>query len=114
MFAQRNSVKANLNGNTFESYMTSITTDLGVKKENGTIYINTKKFNEYSEAMRYRLVRMIINELLGNTQNIEMVHVKDTCKLIETGVTGKQYILGNKYKVLINKHEALFIVNSKM
>lgn len=32
MFAQRNTVKASLKGNTFESYMTHITNDIGVKK----------------------------------------------------------------------------------
>ena len=86
---------------------------LGVKKDNNGIQISTRRFNEYSEAMRYRLVRMILNELLGNVQNVEMIHVKDTCKLIESNVTGKQYILGNKYKVVINKNQALFINNNK-
>lgn len=87
--------------------------NLAVKKDNNGIQISTIKFNEYSEAMRYRLVRMILNELLGNVQNIEMIHVKDTCKLIESNITGKQYILGNKYKVVINKNKALFLNNNK-
>ena len=41
-----------------------------------------------------------------------MVHVKDTCKLIEANITGKQYILGNKYKVIIEKKNmAVFVKN---
>lgn len=87
--------------------------NLEVNKSNNEIQISTEKFNEYSEAMRYRLVRMILNELLGNVQNIEMIHVKDICKLIESNITGKQYIFGNKYKVIINKNRVLFINNNK-
>lgn len=86
---------------------------LNVKKENETIILDTRKFNEYSEAMKYRLVRRILTELLGNTQNIEMIHVKDTCKLIEANITGKQYILGNKYKVqIVKKNIAVFMKNN--
>jgi len=85
---------------------------LNLKKEKEGIVIDKRKFNEYSEAMKYRLIRMILNELLGNVQNIEMVHVKDTCRLIEANITGKQYILGNKYKVRITKkNTAMFMKN---
>ena len=66
-----------------------------------------------SDAMKYRLVRQILTELLGNVQNVEMVHVKDTCKLLEANITGKQYISGNKYKVqIIKKNIALFMKNN--
>ncbi len=86
--------------------------NLGVIKSENEITIDTRKFNEYSEAMKFRLVRQILNELLGNVQNVEMVHVKDTCKLIEANITGKQYILGNKYKVVIvKKNTAVFMKN---
>ena len=62
--------------------------------------------------MKYRLVRRIISELVGNVQNVEMIHIKDTCKLIEANITGKQYILGNKYKVVImKKNIAVFVKN---
>lgn len=85
---------------------------LNLKKDKNTITLDARKFNELKEAMKYRIVRMILTELLGNVQNIEMVHVKDTCKLIETNITGKQYILGNKYKVqIIKKNTATFMKN---
>jgi len=88
-------------------------TKLNVKKERDGIVVDTRRFNELKEAMKYRLVRQILTELLGNTQNIEMVHVKDTCKLIEANITGKQYILGNKYKVqIVKKNTAIFMKNN--
>lgn len=76
---------------------------LNLNEEEGKIILNTLKFNEYTEAMRFRLVRKIIERLLGNTKDIEMIHIKDTCNLIKSNITGKQYILGNKYKVVITK-----------
>ncbi len=86
--------------------------NLGAKMTENEIAIDTRKFNEYSDAMKFRLVRQILTELLGNVQNVEMIHVKDTCKLIEANITGKQYILGNKYKVVIvKKNTAVFMKN---
>ena len=86
--------------------------NLGVKKDKDEIAIDTRKFNEYSDAMKFRLVRQIVMDLTGNVQNVEMIHVKDTCKLIEANITGKQYILGNKYKVVIvKKNTAVFMKN---
>lgn len=85
---------------------------LNVKKEQDKIYINTKEFNKNSTAMKYQLIRRLINELCGNIQCVEMIHIKDTCKLIEASITGKQYILGNKYKVIIEKKNiAVFVKN---
>ena len=83
-----------------------------LKKEQDKIYINTKEFNKNSTPMKYQLVRRIIMELCGNIQCVEMVHIKDTCKLIETSITGKQYILGNKYKVVIEKKNIAVFVNN--
>jgi len=85
---------------------------LNVKEQDGKIYINTKEFNKNSIAMRYQLVRKILNKLCGNIQGVEMVHIKDTCKLIEASITNKQYILGNKYKVVIEKKNIAVFVNN--
>lgn len=85
---------------------------LNLKIEENKITVDTRKFNLNTEAMKYRLVRRIISELVGNVQNVEMIHIKDTCKLIEANITGKQYILGNKYKVIIEKKNmAVFVKN---
>lgn len=86
--------------------------NLNVKKEQGKIYISTKEFNKNTTAMKYQLIRRILTELCGNIQGVEMIHIKDTCKLLETSITGKQYILGNKYKVVIEKKNlAVFVKN---
>ena len=85
---------------------------LNIKKQDGKIYINTKEFNKNSTAMKYQLIRKILTELCGNIQGVEMIHIKDTCKLIESSITNKQYILGNKYKVVIEKKNIAVFVNN--
>ena len=86
--------------------------ELNVKKTENKIYLDITKFNKNTKAFKYRLIRRILIELLGNTQNVEMIHIKDTCKLIESNITHKQYILGNKYKVIIEKKNlAVFVKN---
>lgn len=85
---------------------------LHMKKEKNKIYISAKEFNKNTTAMKYQLIRRILAELLGNIQGVEMVHIKDICKLIESSITNKQYILGNKYKVIIEKKNmAVFVKN---
>lgn len=85
---------------------------LNVKKQDGNIYVNTKEFNKNSTAMKYQLIRKIVSELCGNIQSVEMIHIKDVCKLIEASITNKQYILGNKFKVVIQKKNIAVFVNN--
>jgi len=86
--------------------------ELNITKKDGNIYINTKEFNKNSTAMKYQLIRKIILELCGNIQGVEMIHIKDVCKLIESSITNKQYMLGNKFKVLIQKKNIAVFVNN--
>lgn len=85
---------------------------LNLIKEDNSILMDSKNFNNYSDALKYRIVRKIITELLGNTKDIEMIHIKDTCDLIKSNIKGKRYILGNKYSVIIeNKNKVRFVKN---
>ena len=85
---------------------------LNVKKTENEISLDTREFNKNTIAMKYQLIRRILVELIGNLQGVEMVHIKDTCKLLESSITNKQYILGNKYKVVImKKNIAVFVKN---
>lgn len=85
---------------------------LSIKKQNNKVELDTREFNKYSLAIRYRIIRKILTELIGNIQGVEMVHIQDTCKLIEANITNKQYILGNKYKVVIAKKNLAVFVNN--
>ena len=82
------------------------------KEENKiTIYTNKEFLNE-SYGLKCRVIRKILIELLGNIQGIEKVHVDDICKLITNNITGKRYIIGNKFEIkIIKKNKVEFIKN---
>ena len=75
------------------------------------IYMNEEFLNE-SYGLKCRVIRKILNELLGNIKGIEKVHVDDICKLITNNITGKRYIIGNKFEVkIVKKNKVEFIKN---
>lgn len=79
-----------------------------VMNEN-TIVINADIFNKNIIAVRYRLIRKILEKLLGNVQGIELIHIQDICELIQKCITGKKYIIGNKFEVeVLKKHNIKF------
>lgn len=82
------------------------------EKNKITIYINKDFLNE-SYGLKCRVIRKILNELLGNIQGIEKVHVDDICKLITNNITGKRYIIGNRFEVkIVKKNKVEFIKNN--
>lgn len=82
------------------------------KEENKIIIYTNKEFLNESHGLKCRVIRKILNELLGNVQGIEKVHVDDICKLITNNITGKRYIIGNKFEVkIIKKNKVEFIKN---
>ena len=88
--------------------------ELNVIKEKDKIVLDIRKFNKLELGIKYRIIRKILEELLGDLRHIEMIHVKDICRLLENNITNKQYILGNKYKVVIEKKNiAIFVALCK-
>lgn len=75
-----------------------------VEKSKEYILVDLKKYNYISPELKPRVVVYTLNELLGNVQGIEQVHIKDICKLLDKGITGKKYIIGNKFYIEILKH----------
>lgn len=79
-----------------------------VKKEE-SIQIDLKDFKEIDESLKSRIIRKILEELLGNVKSIEKIHIEDILKLIKNSIKGKRYIIGNKFEVLIaSKNEVIF------
>lgn len=77
-----------------------------------SILINSKPTKNMSEAVKYRLIRMIIESLLGNIKGIEKIHVSDICELLNKNIKGKKYIIGNKFTVEIKgKNKVEFRIN---
>ena len=51
------------------------------------------------------IVRKIVSEIMGDINGLEYVHVNDIIKLLNTGTTGKKFIIGNKFEVIIEKKD---------
>lgn len=87
-----------------EEYANKEYDKLKIEKDKNTIKVYTnKEFLNSSHGLKSRIVRKVLNELLGNLQCIEKIHVDDICKLITNNITGKRYIIGTKFEVKIIK-----------
>ena len=77
--------------------------DTLIAVEEGRIVCNLKKFNQYDDVIKKRLIIRYITKTLGNAKDIERVHIEDILKLCKNNVGGK-YLTPNKYiKVAVNK-----------
>lgn len=60
------------------------------------------------KSIQRRIIRKIIELKTGTIDGVENVHIIDILKLLNNGITGKKYILGNKFTIkIINKHTAI-------
>lgn len=83
-----------------------------VTKDSKSILINTKSMINLTDAVKYRLIRKVLEILLGNVKGIEKIHVVDICKLISKNIKGKKYIIGNKFTIeIIGKNMVDFKIN---
>lgn len=106
----RTAYLAGLDAQIIDEYISDKYTSLNVKRiGDNSIVINADIFNKNIIPVRYRLVRKILEELLGNVQGIELIHIQDICELINKCITGKKYIIGNKFEVeVLKKHSIKF------
>ena len=62
-----------------------------------------KEFNKKHEAIKSRVIILSIKKIVGNTNNLQNIHIKDIIKLCENNI-GNKYLTPNKHiKILVNK-----------
>lgn len=87
--------------------------ELVIKQEKEEIILNLKEFNKKHEALKSRLIILCIKELLGTTNGIGRVHIKDIIELCANNI-GNKYLTPNKHlKILVNKGKMYFFVTKK-
>lgn len=80
--------------------------------EKNEIILNLKEFNKLDLVIKNRLILYTISKVLGNSQNIEKVHIEDIVKLCNNNI-GNKYLTPNKnIKVLVNNGKIFFQKNS--
>lgn len=81
-------------------------------KSQNKIEIDYTNLFNYHEAIVKRVVRELINRLIGNVDGIEQIHVFDIIKLLKKNTKGKKYIIGNKFTIEItSKNNAVIYTN---
>lgn len=80
-----------------------------IEENKNQIILNLKEFNKQEKVIKKRIIIYSIDRILGTSQNIEMINIKDLIKLCENNI-GNKYLLPNKnIKVLVNKGKIFFI-----
>lgn len=86
---------------------------LVIKQEKDEIILDLKEFNKEHEAIKSRIIFLCIKKLLGTTNGIGKIHIKDIIELCANNI-GNKYLTPNKtLKILINKGKMYFFVTKK-
>lgn len=80
-----------------------------IKERKNNVILDLKKFNSLDLVIKNRLMLYTIGKVLGNSQNIERVHIEDLVKLCANNI-GNKYLTPNKnIKVMVNNGKIYFI-----
>lgn len=80
------------------------------KKDTKQISLDLKEFNKQDNIIKNRLVLLSIKNLLGSTEGVEMIHIKDIIKLASNNIGNKFLTPNKKIKVLIKDKQINFIL----
>jgi len=84
-----------------------------LEKEENQVILDLKKFNSLDLVIKKRVVLYTINSLVGNTCNIEKIHIEDIIKLCTNNI-GNKFLCPNKnIKILVKNKKIFFIVNAE-
>lgn len=87
--------------------------ELVIKQEKEEMILNLKEFNKKHEAIKSRIILLCIKELLGTSNGIGKIHIKDIIELCSNNI-GNKYLKPNKnLKILVNKGKMYFFVTKK-
>ena len=72
------------------------------------IELDLKKFNNLDSVIKNRLVLYTISRIIGTSQNIEKIHIRDIINLCQNNI-GNKYLTPNKnIKIMVNKGKILY------
>lgn len=100
-----------------EEYMEKQTKDayyqILIEYNKNSVILDLKKFNMLEKAIKARVVRYAIYTILGNNNQIELIHIEDIIKLCENNI-GNKYLTPNKnIKVLIKNKKIYYMLEKK-
>lgn len=100
-----------------DEYMNKITENeyknTFVEYNNKQIVLKLKEFNELDNIIKSRLILYTIKKLMGSTEGIEKIHIKDIIKLCKNNIGNKYLTPNKKIKVLVKDKKVFFMVQDK-
>ena len=96
-----------------ENYMDKIVKEIYgkilIETRENEISLSLKEFNKQEEVIKNRLILYTTRQLMGSSQGIEKIHLKDIIKLCENNI-GNKYLTPNKnIKILVKDKKIFFI-----
>lgn len=95
-----------------EKYTELIYRDVLLKKNDKKIILDLKKLKKIEDGELGRILRRSIEELKGNTINVEMKHIDYAIDFVKTGTTGKKINLAEGFTIVISYDN--FIIEKKV
>jgi len=82
---------------------------LFIEQNEKQIVLDLKMFNSHEKVIKSRILIYTITRLLGNSNGIENIHIKDILKLCSNNI-GNKFLTPNKnIKILVKNHKIYFI-----
>lgn len=94
--------------NVFVNDYSQETYDYLEEKEEGKISFYLKEFNEQYEVVKQNMVLLAINEIKGNTRNIEKTNIDDIVKMAARNVGNKFLIINKGLKITCKDGKLIF------
>lgn len=99
-----------LDKNILDEYVDNIYKDIVLEQKNGYIKIDRNEFKKVNSGAKAYIIRKIVTEVANDIKGLEYVHINDIIKLLDNGTTGKKFIIGNKFEVIVEKKDkAIFV-----
>ncbi len=95
----------------FEDVTKKAYKEILIEETKEQITLDQKKFNEYCEVIKNKIVLYTINRLFGSSSGIEKIHLQDIIKLCNNNIGNKYLIPNKKVKILLKNKKIFFIVN---
>ena len=97
-----------------ENYMDKIVKEIYgkilIEKKENEISLSLKEFNKQEEVIKNRLILYTTRQLMGSSQGIEKIHLKDIIKLCENNI-GNKYLTPNKNLKILVKDKKIFFIS---
>ena len=98
--------------NYIEKQVRNVYDKILVKKEEKQIALRLKEFNSQETVIKNRLILYTAKELMGSSQGIEMVHIKDIIQLCDNNI-GNKFLTPNKNLKILVKNKQIFFISQK-